>query len=139
MSTINERVLEIIEMKADGNQKKFADMFGWKPQYVQKMVSEGGSVGLSPVKQILDRFLDINARWLITGEGERLDREVMINMRIGLYDQVKRLLEVEKYIPYMTYEELQAYKSSLATNQPLQVESQQLEKWQRLAEELQHH
>ena len=44
---MNERLLEIIEYKAGGKQIAFAEMMGWSPQYIAKLV-RGENFGLSP-------------------------------------------------------------------------------------------
>ena len=44
---MNERLLELIEYKAGGKQIAFAEMMGWSPQYIAKLV-RGENFGLSP-------------------------------------------------------------------------------------------
>ena len=98
---MNTRLAELIQYITNGKQVEFAEMMGWTPQYVYKLLKEGG-IGIKTVASLLETFPNLNARWLILGEG---------NMIIPHTDIVKKqllqLLEIEKYIPVMTKEELQ--------------------------------
>ena len=92
---MNKRLALFIEYKTGGNQKDFAAMLGWSPQYLHKML-KGDSMGIQPVITLLQTFPELNARWLILGEGAMLDiRRNIMNM-----------LELEKYIPVMSREEI---------------------------------
>ena len=68
METINERIDYIVKAKA-GSRSRFAEILKVSPQYVNKIASPGGSVGLEPVLSILRLYPDIDARWLLLGEG----------------------------------------------------------------------
>ena len=68
---MRERILEIIEYATNGNKARFAEKCGWKPQYLQNILK--GSIGLEPVIRLLETLPEVNARWLILGEGAMLD------------------------------------------------------------------
>lgn len=68
---MRERILAIIEYATNGNKARFAEKCGWKGQYLQNVLR--GCVGISPIMTILKTFPEINARWLILGEGAMLD------------------------------------------------------------------
>lgn len=72
MSTEGERISKIIsrfcESKAD-----FARRIGEKPQTVSNWVSRGA--GKNVLNKILTGFPEINANWLLTGEGEMLKQQ----------------------------------------------------------------
>ncbi len=90
-----------MEYKTGGNQKDFAALLGWSPQYLHKML-KGDSMGIQPVVSLLQKFPELNARWLILGEG------VMLNpVRRRVFD----LLALERYIPVMTSAEIDALAS----------------------------
>lgn len=97
---MNERLLQFIQYKTAGKQTDFAELMGWSPQYLHKMLKEGG-IGIRPIVSLLEKFPELNARWLLLGEGAMLN--------IGA-DAVKchllKLLELEKYMPVMTPNEL---------------------------------
>ena len=54
--------------------------------------------------QILDKFKDIDARWLIFGEGYMFG-----SIENGLLSKFMRLLEIEKYVSVMSEDELTRY------------------------------
>lgn len=97
---MNERLLQFIQYKTGGRQADFAELMGWSPQYLHKMLKEGG-IGIRPVIALLGKFPELNARWLLLGEG------AMLNTGAGaLKARLLRLLELEKYMPVMSPEEL---------------------------------
>lgn len=69
MSTEGERISDIIshfcKSKAD-----FARNMGESPQTISNWVSRGA--GKNVLNKILSKFPDVNATWLITGEGEMI-------------------------------------------------------------------
>ena len=97
---MNERLLQFIQYKTGGRQAEFASLMGWSPQYLHKMLKDGG-IGIRPIVSLLEKFPELNARWLLLGEGAMLNTGA---------DTVKRhllkLLELEKYMPVMTPDEL---------------------------------
>lgn len=97
---MNNRLLELIQYKTSGKQAEFAEFMGWSPQYLHKMLKEGG-IGIRPTISLLEKFPELNARWLLLGEGAMITSGA---------DEVKqrllRLLEIEKYMPVMSPDEL---------------------------------
>ena len=100
---MNERLSQFISYKTGGNQKDFATLLGWSPQYLHKML-KGDSMGIQPVISLLQAFPELNARWLIVGEGEMIDKTA-ISRRLS------RMYDLEKYIPVMTSTEIGALVS----------------------------
>ena len=97
---MNNRLLELIRYRTGGKQNEFAEIMGWSPQYLHKMLKEGG-IGIRPIITLLEKFPELNARWFLLGEGAMIDsraNDVMLHLL--------RLLEIEKYMPVMTPEEL---------------------------------
>lgn len=68
---MKERILEIIEYATGGSKVKFAALVGWSGQYLQNVLRV--SAGIEVVKRILEMFPEINARWLILGQGKMID------------------------------------------------------------------
>lgn len=93
---MNERLAQFIEYKTGGNQKEFAALLGWSPQYLHKML-KGDSMGIQPVISLLQAFPELNARWLILGEGLMFD---------NFKGYILGLLELERFIPVMNRDEL---------------------------------
>lgn len=110
---MNKRLLEIIQYATCGKQIEFAEIMGWSPQYLNRLIKGENGIGLRPIIAILKRFPEINARWILLGEG------AMITPAI---DTVKRhllkLLEIEKYMPVMSLEELKQVQDGRTDFEP---------------------
>lgn len=92
-----ERILQIIKYATNGNKAHFAEMLGWKGQYLQNILK--GSIGITPISTILEKFPDINARWLILGQGDMLDnttekRKELIEISDTLQNLSERLQKI---------------------------------------------
>lgn len=97
---MNERLAQIIQYKTGGKHAEFAELMGWSPQYLHKMLKDG-SIGIRPVISLLAKFPELNARWLLLGEG------AMVNTgEATLKAHLLKLLELDKYLPVMTPQEL---------------------------------
>lgn len=68
---MKERILQIINYKTGGNKADFAALQGWSPQYLNNLLG-GKSLGLTPIVTILTTCPEIDARWLILGEGDMI-------------------------------------------------------------------
>lgn len=110
---MNNRLRQLIQLKTDGNQAEFATIMGWKPQYLYRLLKGEGGIGIRPVVALLEKFPELNARWLLLGEG---------NMVSSGVDQAKahllRLLSLEKYMPVMTVEQLRQMTEEGRTDFP---------------------
>lgn len=97
---MNERLLQFIQYKTGGKQADFAELMGWSPQYLHKMLKEGG-IGIRPIVALLEKFPELNARWLLLGEGAMISTGAD-----AVKSHLLKLLELEKYMPVMTPDEL---------------------------------
>lgn len=97
---MNERLLQFIQYKTGGKQADFAELMGWSPQYLHKMLKEGG-IGIRPIVALLEKFPELNARWLLLGEGAMLNTGAD-----AVKSHLLKLLELEKYMPVMAPDEL---------------------------------
>lgn len=97
---MNERLLQFIQYKTGGKQADFAELMGWSPQYLHKMLKEGG-IGIRPIVALLEKFPELNARWLLLGDGAMLNTGAD-----AVKSHLLKLLELEKYMPVMTPDEL---------------------------------
>ena len=118
---MNTRLLEFIQYKTSGNQAEFAKVIGWSPQYLNKLLKEGG-IGIRPIIALLEKFPELDARWLLLGEGAMITTGA---------DEVKRhlfrLLEIEKYMPVMTPEELREIQEGRS-----EFDAATVERWSQL-------
>lgn len=98
---MNTRLRQIIEYTTGGNQAEFAALMGWKPQYLFRLLKGDGGIGIRPVVALLEKFPELNARWLLLGEG------AMVSSGVDAAKQhLLRLLSLEKYMPVMSAEQL---------------------------------
>lgn len=124
---MNERLLQFIEYKTNGKQVDFALLVGWIPQYVSKLI-KGENFGIRPVITLLKTFPELNARWLLTGEGEMLSFNPATSV---IKDRLQRLLELEKYMKVMTPAELH----QITEGENLDFPQETFDKWEKLLEE----
>lgn len=109
---MNERLLEIIRYKTSGRQNAFAELMGWSPQYLAKLV-KGDNFGLQPVLAILSAFPEINARWFLFGQGSMLEVGMMFDLQRQAMSHIQSLLDLDKYIPVMTGEEVREFEEAI--------------------------
>ncbi len=109
---MNERLLEIIRYKTGGKQNAFAELMGWSPQYLAKLV-KGDNFGLQPVLAILSAFPEINARWFMFGQGSMLEVGMMFDLQRQAMSHIQSLLDLDKYIPVMTGEEVREFEEAI--------------------------
>lgn len=112
---MNERLLEIIKYKTGGKQNAFAELMGWSPQYLTKLV-KGDNFGLQPVLAILSAFPEINARWFLFGQGSMLEVGMMFDLQRQAMSHIQSLLNLGKYIPVMTGEEVKEFEDAIKNN-----------------------
>lgn len=98
---IHDRLLDIIQYKTSGKQAEFAEIMGWSPQYLNRLTKGESGIGIRPIISLLEKFPELNARWLLLGEGAMITSGAD-EMKRRLF----RLLEIEKYMPVMTPDEL---------------------------------
>lgn len=125
---IADRIKIIIQQKAK-NQKEFAEMMGWSQTYVSK-ISTQQKPGLTPIMQILEKFKDIDARWLLFGEGY-----IFGSIEQGILRRITFLLDIERYIPVMSERELQAYLDAIQGRNETLFSDEVIKKWQELLSE----
>lgn len=131
---MKDRLQQILEYKTGGKQTQFANMLGWSPQYLKKLLN-GVNFGLQPVITILTAFPEINARWFLLGDGEMLSSETYTGIRQEVYSNIQNILELEKYLPYMQPEELHEFEQAvLKGNKPV-FSPDTVAKWQEQASE----
>lgn len=108
---MNQRLLLFIKC-ACGRQSVFAARMGWERQYLSKL-TRGIGLGLTPVVAILQKFPELDARWLLLGEGEMLRAAQSENRQqlVAARDRVARSLELARFLPVMSETELSEFAS----------------------------
>lgn len=122
---MNERLSQLIAYKAGGRQADFAALMGWTPQYVQKLL-RGDNFGLKPVLRILTAMPEVDARWLLFGEGDMLTTDGLADIRQAVVSRAQTLLAYEKYMPVMNADELGAMEKAVKDGAPLEYSADTL-------------
>lgn len=129
---MNNRLQEIIKYKTAGRQNKFCELLGWSPQYLAKLL-RGDNFGIRPVLTLLEKLPEINARWLLLGQGEMLEIGKLFNLQREAFAHIQAVLEMEKYIPFMSPEELHEYEQAITTRRLPFFSPDTLLKWKQQA------
>ncbi|MBO5716556.1 MAG: hypothetical protein J6R50_00340 [Alistipes sp.] len=93
------RLIELINSVAEGSKAQFARMMGWKPQYLSGMLN--GRIGLTPIIRILQVLPNLNARWLLLGEGKMFNSDEWIEIQsIGnpIFSQKKDCIHTSELV-----------------------------------------
>lgn len=117
--------------KTGGRQIPFADLLGWSPQYLGKLL-KGENFGLSPVLTLLSAFPEINARWLLFGTGSMLEAGRLFELQRESMSHIMSLLDLDKYIPYMTGEEVRAFEEAVQSGRKPDFSPDTVCKWESL-------
>lgn len=108
---MNQRLRLFIQY-ACGRQSVFADVMGWDRQYLSKL-TRGIGLGITPVVAVLQKFPELDARWLLLGEGEMLRPVESENRQqlVAARDRVACSLVLAQFLPFMTDAELSEFAS----------------------------
>lgn len=131
---MNSRLREIINYKTGGRQNPFAELLGWSPQYLAKLL-KGENFGLSPVLTLLSTFPEINARWFLFGEGSMLEAGRLFELQRESMSHIMSLLDLDKYIPYMSGEEVREFDEAVQSGRKPDFSPDTVAKWQSLLDE----
>lgn len=124
---MHTRIRQVINLTANGKLKEFAEIMGWTPQYVTNLVSGRVGIGISPVVAILKKYPSIDARWLLLGEGAVYKPDIIERTKANL----RRLMELEKYVPYMNFDELEQYNNGHSD-----FGQEQIERWESIKQQI---
>lgn len=109
---MNDRLQEIIRYKTGGKKIPFAELMGWSPQYLSKML-RGENFGVQPILTVLERLPEINARWFLFGTGEMLEIGKLFSLQRETMSHIQALLDLDKYIPYMSGGEVREFENAV--------------------------
>lgn len=111
---MNNRLQEIIRYKTGGHQTRFAELLGWSPQYLAKLL-RGENFGIKPVQKLLEQLPEISARWLLLGQGDMLEIGKLYTLQREAFAQAQAILDTEKYLPFMSPDELREYEEAVTS------------------------
>jgi hypothetical protein len=69
---ISDRIKTLRNHYCGGNNLKFAELMGEKPNVTSLWISGKRNIGRSVIDKILDKLPDVSPTWLLTGSGEML-------------------------------------------------------------------
>lgn len=122
---IGDRINLVVKYKAK-SAKEFAEQFGWSAAYISKLVSNAQGVGMKPIREIIEKYPDIDARWLITGEGY-----IFGTAEDTTEKAVSLLLNLERYVCVMNDEERLLYIDCI-TNLYNRFPKSTIDRWEML-------
>lgn len=126
---MNNRLLDVIKYKTGGRQNKFAELLGWTPQYLGKLL-RGENFGLSPVLTLLEKLPEINARWLLLGEGSMLNDDKVFGLRRETYSRVQSILMFDRFLPVMSPEELHRFEDVIKGKSYPDFSDEEVARWE---------
>lgn len=127
---MNTRLLKIVDYKTGGHQKSFARLVGWSPSYLSKLL-RGESCGLQPIQTILKKIPEIDARWLLLGEGEMISDKHLNILRQASLSRAQSILNIGRYITEMSPEQLNRYETAIFANRLPDFSDEEVTQWQR--------
>lgn len=68
---IFSRILKFIDYKGI-SKNKFSEKIGLSNSYMSKMVANNGNIGSQIIEKIVRIYPELDARWLLTGEGNMI-------------------------------------------------------------------
>lgn len=134
---MNDRIKAIIEYKTGGRIGEFGALLGWSPQYTSKVL-RGDGIGLTPVRAILKSFPEINARWLILGDGQMLDDTHLLALRREAVARASSLMAIDRYIDVMTPDELRRLELAISAGSSPSFTPSDVARWELLQQQPPH-
>lgn len=133
---MNNRLMDIIKYKTGGRQKAFADLLGWTPPYLSKLL-RGENFGLQPVLTLLEKLPEINARWLLLGVGEMLNDDKVFGLRRETYSRVQSILMFDRFLSVMSPDEIHRFEEVLSGKSYPDFSDEDVARWEALLAERQ--
>lgn len=131
---MNNRLLDLIKYKTGGRQNKLAELLGWTPQYLAKLL-RGDNFGLQPVLTLLEKLPEINARWLLLGQGEMLETGKLFSLHREVLAHAQSILDLERFIPFMLPDELREFEEAVAESRVPVFNAARIAAWDRELQE----
>ena len=131
---MQDRIKAIIDYKTGGRIGEFGALLGWSPPYISKLL-RGACIGLSPVRTILEALPEINARWLILGEGQMLNDARLLALRREAVARASSLMAIDRYIDVMTPDELRCLEKAIASGRAPAFSPSDVARWELLQQQ----
>lgn len=131
---MNNRLSDIIKYKTGGKQKAFAELLGWTPPYLAKLL-RGDNFGLQPVLTILEKLPEINARWLLLGDGNMLNDDKVSGLRRAAVSRMESMLMLDRFLPVMSPDELHRFEAVLSGKEYPDFSDEDVARWEALLDE----
>lgn len=128
---MNNRLLDVIKYKTGGRQRAFAELLGWTPQYLAKLL-RGDNFGLQPVLTLLEKLPEINARWLLLGDGSMLNDDKVFGLRRETYSRVQSILMLERFLSVMSPDEIRRFEDVLSGKSYPDFSDEEVARWEGL-------
>lgn len=125
---MKDRLKAIVKYKTNGKQKEFAALMGWSPAYLGKLLA-GNNIGLQPVLTVLQAVPEINARWLLLGEGDMFVDDKYGVLRKDSLSHIKAVLEYERFLSVMTPEELDEFEKMVTSHRTPEFGQEARTRW----------
>lgn len=133
-TTMSGRLNQIIGYRTGGQKAEFCRLMGWKPPYLSKLL-KGADFGIRPVLRVLEVVPEIDARWFLLGTGEMLGEGKRAQVRRDILDGVLSVLDIERYMPVMSAEELRRFEACVTKGEKPDFSPETVAGWgRRLAE-----
>lgn len=133
---MNNRLSDLIKYKTGGRQTKFAELLGWTPQYLAKLL-RGDNFGLQPVLTLLEKLPEVNARWFLFGEGSMLNDDKVFGLRRETYSRVQSILMFDRFLSVMSPDELHRFEEVLSGKSYPDFSDEEVARWETLLAERQ--
>ena len=133
---MNNRLSDLIKYKTGGRQNKFAVLLGWTPPYLAKLL-RGENFGLQPVLTLLEKLPEINARWLLLGEGSMLNDDKVFGLRRETYSRVQSILMFDRFLSVMSPEEMHRFEDVISGKSYPDFSDEEVARWEGLLAEKQ--
>ena len=112
-STINERILYIIENQYNNNQKKFAEAIGFAAQVIFNIVSGRKSKpSFDVIESIISTNDNINPEWLLTGKGSMIKNSYPENDSLEVVKEKQSSYKASEGIPLVTVTAIGGFSNS---------------------------
>ena len=131
---MNNRLLDLIKYKTGGRQNKFAELVGWTPQYLAKLL-RGENFGLQPVLTLLEKLPEINARWFLLGDGSMLNDDKVFGLRRETYSRVQSILMLDRFLSVMSPDEIRRFEDVLSGKTYPDFSDEDVARWEVLLSE----
>lgn len=133
---MNNRLMDVIRYKTGGRQKPFAEFMGWTPPYLAKLL-RGENFGLQPVLSLLEKLPEINARWLLLGQGSMLNDDKVFGLRRETYSRVQSILMFDRFLSVMSPDEMFRFEQVLQGKSYPDFSDEEVARWEGLLAEKQ--